>query len=429
LIGRLLACNDFAMIIKRGKNYILRRRVPSRYAAIDPRPFIKLSLHTDSETIAQEKAARVWAELVDGWEARRAGADGDADAAWTAARDLAAARGFRFRQAQDVAQLPIDQLLARVEAVAVRDGVPDPVEARAVLGGAKPPTITISKALELYWPMAREKTLQKSPDQLRRWRNPHVKAIGNLIGVIGDVPIDQISHDDMQDFRDWWLDRIATGDVQPHSANKDFTYIGTVLRTVASRKRLGFVPPVSGLAFKEGKPGTRPPYSTDWIRTRILPGLAGMNADARRVVLSMVNTGMRLSEAAALHPHHIDLTANVPHVLIRGEGRQLKSHTSEREIPLAGVSLEALRDGGLSRYHDKPGLSATVNKFMSENGLQETPDHTIYGLRHAFEDRLLTAGVDERVRRDLMGHALGRQRYGEGGGLPVKLAAVQLVAL
>tara|TARA_R110000868_G_scaffold411761_1_gene709214 strand:- start:4321 stop:5574 length:1254 start_codon:yes stop_codon:yes gene_type:complete len=417
------------MIIKRGKTFLLRRRVPSRYAAIEARTFVKLSLHTDSEMIAREKAARVWVELIDSWEARRVGANGDADAAWTAARDLAAARGFRFRQAEDVAKLPVDQLLSRVEAVPVRDGVPDPLEARAVLGGAQPPQMTISSALELYWSLAREKTLEKSPDQIRRWRNPHIKAINNLIGVIGDVPINQISHDDMQDFREWWLDRIADDGIKPHSANKDFTYIATVLRTVASRKRLGFVPPVAGLAFKEGKPGTRPPYSTEWIRTRLLPGLSGLNADARRVVLSMVNTGMRLSEAAALHPHHIDLTANVPHVLIRGEGRQLKSHTSEREIPLAGVSLEALREGGLSRYHDKPGLSATINKFLSQNGLQETPDHTIYGLRHSFEDRLLTAGVDERVRRDLMGHALGRQRYGEGGGLPAKLAAVQLVAL
>ena len=36
-----------------------------------------------------------------------------------------------------------------------------------------------------------------------------------------------------------------------------------------------------------------------------------------------------------------------------------------------------------------------------------------------FEDRLLAAGVDERVRRDLTGHSLGGlQRY--GAGLPLK---------
>jgi integrase len=58
-----------------------------------------------------------------------------------------------------------------------------------------------------------------------------------------------------------------------------------------------------------------------------------------------------------------------------------------------------------------------INKFLRENKLLESDRHTLYGLRHSFEDRCLRAKIDERVRRDLMGHALGRQRYGEGGGL------------
>jgi hypothetical protein len=43
---------------------------------------------------------------------------------------------------------------------------------------------------------------------------------------------------------------------------------------------------------------------------------------------------------------------------------------------------------------------------MRENGLRETPEHSVYSLRHSFEDRLLDRDVDERIRRDLMGHAL-----------------------
>ena len=34
-----------------------------------------------------------------------------------------------------------------------------------------------------------------------------------------------------------------------------------------------------------------------------------------------------------------------------------------------------------------------------------------------FEDRLLAANVDERIRRDLMGHALNRERYGKGANI------------
>ena len=84
---------------------------------------------------------------------------------------------------------------------------------------------------------------------------------------------------------------------------------------------------------------------------------------------------------------------------------------------------------GFPRYRDKPGLSATINKFMRENGLMETPAHTVYGLRHSFEDRQLAAGVDERIRRDLMGHALTHERYGKGASLRQVQQLLQATAL
>ena len=66
---------------------------------------------------------------------------------------------------------------------------------------------------------------------------------------------------------------------------------------------------------------------------------------------------------------------------------------------------------------------------MRENKLCETPDHTLYGLRHSFEDRLLDRDTDERIRRDLMGHSLNRERYGKGASLEKLAAVVQSIAL
>jgi integrase len=65
---------------------------------------------------------------------------------------------------------------------------------------------------------------------------------------------------------------------------------------------------------------------------------------------------------------------------------------------------------------------------MRENGLMETPEHTLYGLRHSFEDRMLDRDVDERIRRDLMGHALDRQRYGKGASLEKLREVVRSIA-
>ncbi|MCA1777598.1 MAG: integrase, partial [Loktanella sp.] len=140
----------------------------------------------------------------------------------------------------------------------------------------------------------------------------------------------------------------------------------------------------------------------------------------------------RPSELAALTTDQIRLTDTVPHISIEPVGRQLKSANARRVIPLCGVSLEAVRvhPDGFPRYRNSAaGLSATVNKYLRGAGLLETPQHTLYGLRHSFEDRMLAAGVDERIRRDLMGHALNRERYGKGATLSNLHALIQATAL
>ena len=158
--------------------------------------------------------------------------------------------------------------------------------------------------------------------------------------------------------------------------------------------------------------------------------LDGLNSEARAILLAMVNTGARPSEIANLTADRIRLEDKVPHISIEGEERQLKSAYAKRVIPLCGVSLEAMRahPEGFPRYRDKPGLSATVNKYLRENGLAETPLHTMYSLLHSFEDRMIAAGVDDRIRRDLFGHRLDRERYGKGATLEHLQEIVQALA-
>jgi integrase len=109
----------------------------------------------------------------------------------------------------------------------------------------------------------------------------------------------------------------------------------------------------------------------------------------------------------------------------------LKSANARRIIPLFGISLKAFRANpdGFPRYADNPSLSDTVNKFLRENKLLESDKHTMYSLRHSFEDRLLGAGTDERIRRDLMGHRLTRERYGKGADLVQLQRVLQAIAV
>ncbi|NNK67336.1 MAG: tyrosine-type recombinase/integrase [Rhodobacteraceae bacterium] len=420
-------------IAKRGRLYHLRRRVPRRYQGIERRETVWISLHTDSEMIARSKADRAWSQMVEAWEARLAGNSADAEARCEAARDLAQARGFRYLDAGNVAKLPVEDVVERIEAIPAPANQPDPAEAAALLGTVPEPRITVTKALQLYWTLAREKTFGKSEDQLRRWEAPRKKAVKNFVAIIGDKEIANITRDDMLDFRQHWLDRIEAGEVTANSANKDLIHLGDVLKTVNTMKRLGLALPLGELSFKEGEARTRPPFSEDWIKSRLLApsALNGLNGQARALLLGMINTGYRPSEGAALTVETIRLDCDVPHISIKPEGRQLKSQYARRVIPLTGVSLEAFKQypEGFPRYRNRATLSAVVNKFLRANGLLETPRHSMYSLRHAFEDRMLAAGIDDRIRRDLFGHRLDRERYGKGASLEHVAELVARIAL
>lgn len=406
----------------RGATWILRKRVPARYREVEPRKEVWLSLHTDSKTVANVKAPEIWRTQIDAWEARMAGASEDADKRFQAAQELAGKRGFSWLPLKDVSNLPRHDLLERIEAIQSHHGIPNVQEASAILGAVPAPDITVSRALELYWELTRDRLSGKSADQIRRWRNPRTKAARNFIDVVADKPIAMITGDDMLTFRSWWIDRIEAGEVSANSANKDLIHFGDILKVVNKMKRLGLALPLSDLSLKEGKARPRLPFSSDWIRDHLLaPGaLDGINDQARAIFLAMINTGARPSELAALRARSIKLDADVPHIVIEADGRQVKSANAERTLPLLGVSLQAICafPEGFPRYRtSSAGLSATVNKYLRANNLVETPRHTMYGLRHAFEDRMLAKGIDERIRRDLMGHALGRVRYGQGGAL------------
>ncbi|MDS9468627.1 tyrosine-type recombinase/integrase [Paracoccus sp. MBLB3053] len=367
-----------------------------------------------------------------GWEARLKGQSEDAMARFDAARDLAQAHGFRFASAPQVARQPLGEIVDRMKAVRSREGQIKPRDAEAVLGLVAAPRLTVTGALAEFWRLSEERVHGKDANQLRIWKNQRKRAIGNFVEIIGDLALEDITRDHMLDFRQWWWERIRDEAMTANSANKDISALVNILRTVNEMKRLHIDLPVEKLAFTEGEQNTRLPFSDAWIRDRLLePGaLDGMNDQARAILLIMINTGCRPAEIAGLLPHHIQLGHEWPHISIEPEGRHLKTIHSRRKIPLLGVSLEAMKQHpeGFPRYRASGNLSGAVNKFLRENGLMETAEHSMYGLRHSFEDRLLAAGVDERIRADLMGHKLMRERYGAGAPLATSTAIIQQVA-
>ncbi len=361
------------------------------------------------------------------WEALLAGDQGVARAHYEAARNLAAARGFSYRPISDLTAVDLPEVLGRIKSLGPPDAPAPPVVAKAVLGAVPPVYSDLDGAFAEYLEFTRDRHLKKSDAQKIKWKRPREVAIRNFETVVyGSAPcppVDQITRAGALKFRDWWSRR-AEGGLSSNSANKQFNQLKEIFSTWAALAAPGLENPFSGLALKKAEGRRTPPFSRSWIADRILApdALAALNPEAADVLLILIKTGLRPPEVTDAPLDDFLVLENIPYLKVAPHGRELKVAHTRRDIPLLGVSLEAARRivarGGILRYRDKANYwSALVNKYMGNNGLKETPFHTAYSIRHYVEDALLAAGVDDRVRADILGHKYHRPVYGEGGGL------------
>lgn len=427
------------------------RRVPKRFEAVDDRSVIRVSLKTGSEETARlrrdaliEADNLYWASLVE--------QDDEGPSAELIARQRAVvirryqrasaralARGFVYSPAIDLAEREdVAQLVARIAAVDRQDtgakSDRESAEAEALLGGVPAPSVTISEAFEIYCDeIAVGELIKKSENQKRAWRKTKLRAVTYFIEVVDDKPMTEIDRGDGLKFYNWWKDRIKAKQGKKrrgaNTANRDLGNLRKLYREyfkhIGEEDRQN---PFRNLSFKEnGGADDRktPPFEDEWVRTKILvPGaLDGINEQARLIAYALIETGCRPSEIANLDPKEGDIRLDhpVPHIRIRPhDNMEKKTASSIRVIPLVGVSFEAMKraPNGFPHYYDRNDLlSQSLNKAFRNRGLMPTKKHVMYSFRHAFEDRMLEAGIDYGLRCLLMGHVTDRPAYGDGGSL------------
>jgi integrase len=424
-------------LVRRAGFWHFQRRVPLAFAQHDTRGIVRQSTRIriaddPRGTRAARAAQRLNSELEAFWRASLVGESVDAKARYDRARKDARRLGFEYITAAEIAQRPLVEILERFEALAA--GKPDnrPAEV-AVLGLVKPPALDLDGLFDEFEALMKPSLIGMSEDQMRKWRNPKKRAIANFVSVIGNKPLSQISRADALDFQRWWIDRVMVDGVEIETANKDIGHLNKMLSKVENTHRLGLGPVFSQMRIEGGKTGRRVAFAPAFVQDRLLAdgALDGLNPEARRVLYLVVETGLRLSEACNLTAETIRLDDPVPHIMVRPDGRRMKTEQSERDMPLVGVALVAMRaqPAGFPRYRDKAaGLSATVNKYLSENGLLPQPGQTLYSLRHSFEDRLTAVEVPDKIAAALMGHKYHRPRYGVGPSLAQKLEWLQRIA-
>lgn len=405
---------------RRGGAYEYVRRVPVAVAHLDRRVLVRKGLGSDLAA-AVRLAVRFEAELEAYWAALAGGAPGaDARRRHEAAVARARLEGFAYRPADELAGGRLADLVDRMLALEGRRA--DRPAAAALAGLAGRPRLTLTAALAAYLDdLSAAELAGKRPDQVRRWRGPRQLAVDNLVAVLGeDRALEELTREDARAFRDWWVARIDAGGAGRNAANKQLMHIRRMLRVVAEELGLPRNAAFDRLSIRETR-RQRPSLTRSFVEATLLPGLAGVSAELAAAVMLAAETGMGAEEITSLTAADIRLEADVPHVeVVVREGALQKTPWRARAIPLVGVSLAAARarPEGLAAYAGRPAsLSAAANKALRARGLLPSPAHSLYSLRHAFQDRLIAAEAPERLQAELMGHKLARERYGEGPSL------------
>ena len=277
-------------------------------------------------------------------------------------------------------------------------------EVSAVLDGEKTPVFMISSMVDEFERVVAASLVLKSERQRNKWRVPKHTALATFMDVIGgDRPINALTRTDTLAFRSFWQERIVSGEVAIDTANKSIGRISSMYRTINENRQLGLPAFFENLG---GKDKQRVAYAPEFVQERILADgvLADLNAEARRVIYLVSEMGLRLSQACNLSRTTIRLNAPVPHVQIRPEGREIKTDQSQRDIPLVGAALMAMREQIPPLSRQGGALSALVNQALEARRLRPHPGQTLYSLRHTFEDRLTAVG--RRANQDVLEHLL-----------------------
>jgi len=414
------------------------RRVPIEYAHLDERHHIKLSTKIKvANDRTGTKAGRVAARMNETHEAYwRSLVENKAMAAkeaYTDAVRLARSLGLDYMPPSAWAEKPITEVLGRIETLLVDGRIENPALRKSALGGIAKPKIMLSDLYNEYEATQKTALSKMSADQVRKWKSAKKRAVEILIEQRGNKALQELTREDALSFADWWEERVVSEGIGAGTANKNISHITGMMKAVDKRLQLRLDNVFAGTRIEGGRDGKRSPFTVEHIRDQILAlgALDGLNDEARDVIYVVMETGARPSEIVNLTMHGIVLDAPIPHIRIQAEGRLLKTDHSERDIPLCGLALEAMKRhrNGFPRYYDKgSNLSAVVMKYFKRAKLLPTTKHSVYSFRHAFKDRLKAVEAPEELIDELMGHSNGKPRYGDGYGLQLKRKYLQMIA-
>jgi integrase len=299
---------------------------------------------------------------------------------------------------------------------AFRDGAPDIEAARAAIDNtqymdsirrfvkatAGPPEHTFSDALALYFKHHSGKDSKFAADVNRTF--DFAKS------VIGDPPLSKIKRIDASRVLDAFLAR----KLKTASVRRNMAVLSAIYNLGVLEYELDLKNPFAAQKIPDMLTDARevPSFTNSELRQIATAALTQKTTEALIPCLQ-IETGARISEIAMLRIEDLRLDDEIPNVRIvqhLEHGRRLKTgKSSERVLPLVGVSLEASRlalasakgDGWLFKIsHKLP--SSRVNEWLSKTLGGRRGSHS---MRHSMESRLILARTDQRLIDSILGHA------------------------
>lgn len=415
--------------------YYFNRRVPAEIKPYDARPLVRVALKTDSRKEAVRLALLQNDHLESYWRELVLTSKTHDAASYEQVVQKARLLGFTYLPCQVIAESSLHEIHRRVQKADSANNCP--LTVAAILGGVEKPRIMLCEVIERYFSFTKNKIINKSNNQIRKWVNPRKLAMKTLIECIGDKELMHLSRDDLIKYRDWWLHRIDTQKAVASTANKNLIHVKEIIQTVNENMKLQLDSQhiFSKLLLENSGETQRLPFDTDYIAQTLLnpENLADLNEQARWSLYAMAETGAGISEQLGLLPEDIKLDAEIPHIIITPRHKKaLKTRYRKRTIPLVGYALDAFKacPNGFTDYRGRPdSLSGLLSKYLKEHDLLPSENHTVYSLRHSFQDRLLAANAPDRVQADLMGHKFQRQAYGKGASLEQKYEWLEKIKL
>ena len=416
--------SDIPHLYVRGKAFVFRLVIPSHLRTLAGKSEFKTSLRTKDFSLALKKYGEVEPYYQSQLEKLRSG------------ESLATLPDFSYEEIVQMAAIqgriykPIDQLIQnpaefmQTHSEWSKAGKPKGPEFKSYFGTAKA-TIKLSGLVAFYEEDQIHELSSSSVRERSKKITPLQNAVKQLTAFLGkDIELESLTRQQARDFHKCLKVKIASQEIKANTASKYITHMRVLIKTYKLAHDDENETVFDGLNFKAND-NARPPFSIDFLNERWFKDdvFAQLNPCAKALLFAVIDTGCSFKELCGLDPEQdIKLTAAVPHIIIQeNKNRLLKTTHRKRIIPLVGYSLRSLQafPQGFTKYATDNGpsnASGLINKFMSNHGLLETGEHSVYSLRHTFKDRMRNHQIPDELQHYLMGHkdqGMGA-RYGQG---------------